>query len=52
MPINVIGSNFSSYDNGKKIDTSLFVQKRYLRNIYMESNIEDIDLKISTVLKI
>ena len=30
MPINVFGN--SSHDNNKKIDTSLFVQKPYLRS--------------------
>ena len=45
MPINVFGNSSSSYDNNK-IDTSLFVQKLYLRTNYIESNIEeDIDLK-------
>ena len=45
MPINVFG-NRNSNDNGNKIDTSLFVQKPYLRTKYIESNIEeDIDLK-------
>ena len=44
MPINVFGN--SSHDKNNKIDTSLFVQKPYLRTIYIESNIEeDIDLK-------
>ena len=45
MPINVLGnSNSSNYDN--KIDTSLFVQKPYLRTNYIESDVEDdIDLK-------
>ena len=44
MPINVFGN--SSNDNDKKIDASLFVQKPYLRTIYIESNIkENIDLK-------
>ena len=44
MPINVFGN--SSHDNNNKIDTSLFVQKPYLRINYIESNIEeDIDLK-------
>ena len=43
MPINVFG-NSNSNDNGRKIDTSLFVQKPYLRTNYIESNIEeDID---------
>ena len=45
MPINVFG-NSNSNDNGNKIDTSLFVQKPYLRTNYIESEIEeDIDLK-------
>ena len=45
MPINVFGNSSSSYDNNK-IDTSLFVQKPYLRTNYIEANIEeDIDLK-------
>ena len=45
MPINVFRNSSSSYDNGKKIDTSLFVQKPYLRTKYIEANIEeDIDL--------
>ena len=44
MPINVIGSTSNISDN--KIDTSLFVQKPYLRYNYIEANIEeDIDLK-------
>ena len=44
MPINVFG-NSNSNDNNI-IDTSLFVQKPYLRTKYIESNIEeDIDLK-------
>ena len=44
MPINVFGN--SSNDNNNKIDTSLFVQKPYLRTNYIEANIEeDIDLK-------
>ena len=45
MPINVFGNSSSSYDNNK-IDTSLFVQKPYLKTNYIESNVEeDIDLK-------
>ena len=45
MAINVFG-NSNSKDNGNKINTSLFVQKPYLRSNYIESNIEeDIDLK-------
>ena len=44
MPINLFG-NSNSNDNGNKIDTSLFVQKPYLRTNYIEGNIEeDIDL--------
>ena len=43
MPTNVFGN--SSHDNNNKIDTSLFVQKPYLRSNYIEANIEDIDLK-------
>ena len=46
MTINVFGNSSSSYDNGNKIDTSLFVEKLYLRTNYIEANIEeDIDLK-------
>ena len=46
MPINVFGNSSSSHNNGNKIDTSLFVQKPYLRTNYLEANIEeDIDLK-------
>ena len=45
MPINVFG-NSNSNNNDNKIDTSLFVQKPYLRHNYIKSNIEeDIDLK-------
>ncbi len=44
MPINVFGN--SSNNSEQKIDTSLFIQKPYLRASYIESNIEeDIDLK-------
>ena len=44
MPTNVFGNSFNNSDN--KIDTSLFVQKPYLRTKYIESNIEeDIDLR-------
>ena len=44
MPINIFG--ISSNNANNKIDTSLFVQKPYLRTNYIESNIEeDIDLK-------
>ena len=44
MPINVFGNYSNNSDN--KIDTSLFVQKPYLKTNYIEANIEeDIDLK-------
>ena len=44
MPINVFGNSSNNSDN--RIDTSLFVQKPYLRTNYIEINIEeDIDLK-------
>ena len=44
MPINVFGN--SSNNSDQKINTSLFVQKPYLRSNYIEANIEeDIDLK-------
>ena len=45
MPINVFGNSNSS-NNGSKIDTSLFVQKPYLRTNYIEADVEeDLDLK-------
>ena len=44
MPINVFGNSSNNSDN--KIDTSLFVQKLYLRSNYIEADIEEhIDLK-------
>ena len=44
MPINVFGN--SSNNSRNRIDTSLFVQKPYLRTNYKEANIEeDIDFK-------
>ena len=44
MPIKILGNSSNNSDN--KIDTSLFVQKPYLKTNYIESNIEkDIDLK-------
>ena len=44
MPINVFGNSSNNSEN--KIDSSLFVQKPYLRTIYIDANIEeDIDLK-------
>ena len=50
MPINVFGN--SSNNSEQKIDTSLFVQKPYLRTNYIESNIEeDIDLKYQYRIK-
>ena len=50
MPINVFGT--SSHDNKSEIDTSLFVQKPYLRINYLESNIEeDIELKNQNKVK-
>ena len=52
MPINVFGNSSSSHDNGNKIDTTLFVQKPYLKTNYIESNIEeDIDLKNQNRIK-
>ena len=46
MPNNVFGNSSDSYDNGNKIDASVFVQKPYLGSNYIEANIEeDIDLK-------
>ena len=51
MPINVFGNSSNNSDN--KIDTSLFVQKPYLRTNYIESSIEeDIDLKNQYKIKI
>ena len=45
-PINVLGNSSSSHHNGNKINTSLFVQKPYLRANYIETNTEeDIDMK-------
>ena len=50
MPINVFGN--SSNNSEQKIDTSLFVQKPYLRTNYINSNIEeDIDLKNQFIFK-
>ena len=44
MPNNVFGNSSNYSDN--RIDTSLFVQKHYLRSNYLESkNEEDIELK-------
>ena len=45
MPINIFGQSHPN-NSDNKIDTSIFVQKTYLRHNYIESNIEeDIDLK-------
>ena len=50
MPINEFGN--SSHGNNDKTDTSLFVQKPFLRTNYIEINIEeDIDLKNQYRLK-
>ena len=49
MPISVFGN--SSHDNNDKNDTSLFVQKPYLRTIYLESLLENIDLKNQNKIK-
>ena len=44
MPTNVFGNSSNNSDN--KIDTSLFVQKSYLRSNYIETDIDqDINLK-------
>ena len=46
MPINLFGNSSSSYENGKTIDISLFVQKPHLITHNIESNIEEnIDMK-------
>ena len=44
MPINVFG-NSNSNNSDNQIDTSLFVQKPYLRINCIGANIEEIDLK-------
>ena len=44
MPINLFG-NSNGNNIGNKIDTSLFVQKPFLRTNYIEAHKEDIDLK-------
>ena len=50
MPINVFGNSSNSSEN--RIDTSLFVQKLYLRTNYIEANIEeDLDLKSQFIIK-
>ena len=46
MPIIVFGNSSYSHVNGNKIGTSIFLQKPYLRSIYIKSKIEeDIDSK-------
>ena len=50
MAINVFDNSISN-DNGNKINTSLFVQKLYLRTNYIEANI-GFDLKIILELNI
>ena len=53
MPINLFGNSSSSYDNGNKTDTSVFVQNLYLRTNYIEANMKaDTDLKNQLQLKI
>ena len=51
MPINESGnSNSDNFDN--KIDTSLFVQKTYLKHNYIESNLEEnLNMKIQYRIK-
>ena len=51
MRIDVFGNSHSN-DSGNKIDTSIFVQKPYLRTNYIETNIEEnINLKVNTEYK-
>ena len=51
MPINLFGSSSKNDDN--KLDTSLVVEKPYLRSSYNEANIEeDIDRKNQFRIKI
>ena len=51
MPINVFGKTSNSSEN--RIDTSIFVQKPYLRTNYIQSNLEeDIDFKNQYRIKI
>ena len=46
MPINFFGNSSSWHNNGNKFDTSINVQKSYVRTSYIEPNIEeDIDMK-------
>ena len=51
MPINVFG-NSNSNDNGNRTDTSIFIEKPYLRTNYVESTIKkDIELKNQCTIK-
>ena len=38
MPSNIFGSTFGTTEN--KIDTTLFVEKHYIKLMYIESNVE------------
>ena len=49
MPINIFGK--SSHDNNNKIDTSLIVQKPYLRTKYIEGKFEE-DIALENHYKI
>ena len=49
MLINVLGSTSKKIES--KIDTTLFVQKPYLRTYYIESNIEE-DLEMENHFRI
>ena len=49
MPINVFGNSSNNSDN--KIDTSLFVQKPYLRHNYLETDIDQ-DKKLKNQYRI
>ena len=50
MPINVSGNSY--LDNSNKSDTSLFVQKPYLRTNCIESKIEEnFDFKNQNIIK-
>ena len=50
MPINVFGN--SNANDNNKINVSLFVQKSYLRSIFIESDIDhDVNLKNQNRIK-
>ena len=50
MPINVFGNSSSNSEN--RIDTSLFVQKPYLRSNYVDGKIEgDVNMKNQYIIK-